>query len=264
VTNSRGGVDPLRLEDIVSGDFSTPWDAPMIPPFPFRFRNAEILTLFYRTDPEALAFLLPPPLAPTGDVVGIHIYKMNDTDWIGPYGEANVMFGARFTPEIHGAYSPYLFLQSDLGVAHGREVHGQPKKGANVSLEFRSDLIVGVIERNGIEIVTGTLAYKQKQAAPSELSRHFDFANNINLKAVNHIDGRPAIRQLTSRRLADVHIHECWTGPCSVELRPNVQAPVFRLPVREPLRGFFWKADFTLVPGVILHDYLDQKSAEQK
>jgi acetoacetate decarboxylase len=189
---------------------------------------------------------------------------MNDTDWIGPYGEANVMFGARFTPEIHGAYSPYLFLQSDLGVAHGREVHGQPKKGANVSLEFRSDLIVGVIERNGIDIVTGTLAYKQKQAAPSELSRHFDFANNINLKAVNHIDGRPAIRQLTSRRLADVHIHECWTGPCSVELRPNVQAPVFRLPVREPLRGFFWKADFTLVPGVILHDYLDQKSAEQK
>jgi acetoacetate decarboxylase len=260
MTKPRYGVNPLRIEDIVSGGFSTPWDAPMIPPFPFRFRNAEILTLFYRTDPEAISFLLPPPLEPTGDVVGIHIYRMNDTDWVGPYAEANVMFGARLSSEVSGAYSPYLFLQSDIGVAHGREVHGQPKKYATVSVEFRSDLIVGVVNRNGIDVVTGTLAYKQQTAVAADLSRHFDFANNINLKAINHIDGKPAIRQLTSRRLSDIHVHECWKGPCSVELRPNVQAPVFRLPMVEPLDGFFWRADFTLTPGVILHDYLDQKT----
>jgi acetoacetate decarboxylase len=260
MTKPRFGLNPLRIEDIVSGGFSTPWDAPMVPPFPFRFRNAEILTLFYRTDPEAIAFLLPPPLQATGDVVGIHIYRMNDTDWTGPYAEANVMFGARLSPEVSGAYSPYLFLQSDIGVAHGREVHGQPKKYATVSVEFRSDLIVGTVDRNGIDVVTGTLAYKQQVAAAVELSQHFDFANNINLKAINHIDGRAAIRQLTSRRLSDVHVHECWKGPCSVELRPNVQAPIFRLPVVESLYGFFWRADFTLTPGVILHDYLDVKN----
>lgn len=259
----RGGVNPLRIEDIVSGGFSTPWDAPMVPPFPFRFRNAEILTLFYRTDPEAIAFLLPPPLKATGDAVAIHIYKMNDTDWTGPYAEGNIMFGARLSDELRGAYSPYLFLHSDVGVAHGREVHGQPKKYATVSVEFRGDLIVGTIKRNGIDVVTGTLAYKQHQAAASDLSQHFDFANNINLKAINHIDGRPAIRQLTSRRLSNVHVHECWKGPCSVELRANVQAPVFRLPVVEPLSGFFWRADFTLVPGVILHDYLELRGGEQ-
>ena len=28
------------------------------------------------------------------------------------------------------------------------------------------------------------------------------------------------------------------------------------LPVVEPLEGFFWKADFTLVGGRVLHDYL--------
>jgi acetoacetate decarboxylase len=260
----RFGVNPLRTEDIVSGGFSTPWDAPMVPPFPFRFRNAEILTVFYRTDPEAIAFLLPPPLEPSGDVVGIHIYRMNDTDWIGPYAEANVMVGARLSGEVSGAYSPYLFLQSDIGVAHGREVHGQPKKFATVAVEFRSDLIVGTVERNGIDVITGTLAYKQQAAKVEEISQHFDFANNINLKAINHIDGRPAIRQLTSRRLADVRVHECWKGPCSVELRANVQAPVFRLPVVEPLVGFFWRADFTLTAGVILHDYLAEKSESKK
>jgi acetoacetate decarboxylase len=32
---------------------------------------------------------------------------------------------------------------------------------------------------------------------------------------------------------------------------------VFRLPVVEPLEAFFWRADFTLVPGEIIHDYLE-------
>ena len=56
-------------------------------------------------------------------------------------------------------------------------------------------------------------------------------------------------------------MHECWTAPCSVELRPNAQAPVWRLPVLEPLNGFFWRADFTLVPGRVLHDYLAEGAA---
>lgn len=259
--DDRNGLSRPRVEDIVNGGFSTPWDAPTIPPFPFRFRNAEVMTLFYRSDPKAMAFLLPEPLQATGDVVAIHIYRMNDTDWIGPYGEANVMFGARLPSGPAGAYSPYFFLSSEIGVAHGREIHGQPKKLAQPSLQFRGDLIVGQVERNGIDIITATLPYKQKQCDPAEMSQHFDFATNINLKAVDHIDGRPAIRQLTSRRLAEVTVHECWTGPCSVELRANVQAPVFRLPVLEPLRGYYWRADFTLVSGTVIHDYLGAPAA---
>ncbi|NCT12145.1 MAG: acetoacetate decarboxylase, partial [Rhodobacterales bacterium] len=31
--------------DIRKAGFSTPWDAPMIPPFPLRFRDVEVLTL---------------------------------------------------------------------------------------------------------------------------------------------------------------------------------------------------------------------------
>jgi acetoacetate decarboxylase len=65
------------------------------------------------------------------------------------------------------------------------------------------------------------MACKQRRDALSSLARHFDFTENINFKAVDHIDGAPAIRQLTARRLADVSLHECWSGPCTVELRPN-------------------------------------------
>jgi acetoacetate decarboxylase len=252
----RHGLTRPTEDDIRAGGFSTPWDAPMIPPFPFRFRNAEILTLYWRTDPEAMAHLLPPPMEPIGDVACVHIYRMNDTDWLGPYSEANVMFAARLGDRV-GAYSPYLVLSSDIGVAHGREIHGQPKKLGKPRVEFRGDLIVGTVERNGIEVLTGTMPYKQRAVGAEALKPHFDFAINLNLKAVDHIDGRPAIRQLTSRRLAEVVVHEAWAGPGTVELRPNAQLPVYRLPVVEPLEAFFWRADFTLVAGEIIHDYLE-------
>lgn len=253
---TRRGVSGPTEADIRAPGFSTPWDAPTVPPFPLGFRDARILTLYWRTDPGAVAALLPPPLEPMGDVACAHVYAMGDVDWLGPYGEANVMVGARLG-ERAGGYSPYLALSSDIGVAHGREVHGQPKKLAEPTLEMRGDLIVGRVARNGIDVLTGTLPYKQRRVGPDALAPHFDFALNLNLKAVDHIDGRAAIRQITSRRLAEVTVHEAWTGPCTVELRPNAQLPIFRLPVIEPLEGFFWRADFTLVPGEVLHDYLE-------
>ena len=135
----RGAPDhERRLEDTGSteGPFSMPWDAPLVPPFPIGFRNVSILTAAWRTDPAAIARLLPPPLEPIGDVVLAHIYLMPDTDFVGAAHECNVMFGARLTlPDevIEGGYSSGLYLDSDVGVAHGREVHGQPKKLASLS-----------------------------------------------------------------------------------------------------------------------------------
>ena len=246
----------LTEEAIRAPGFSTPWDAPMVPPFPFAFRDATILTAYWRTDPDAIMHLLPPPLQATGDVVCAHIYRMADTDWLGPYGEMNVMVGARLG-ERSGGYSPYLALSSDIGVAHGREVHGQPKKLADPSIEMRGDLVVGRVARNGIDVLTVTMPYKQRAAGAEALAPHFDFRLNLNLKALDQIDGRPLCRQITSRRLADIAVHEAWEGNATVELRPNAQLPVHRLPVLEPLQAFLWRADFTLVPGEIVHDYLE-------
>ena len=148
------------------------------------------------------------------------------------------------------------FFLRRLGSRRGGEVHGQPKKDAIIKLKAKGDLWVGRVQRNGIDVVTGTLGYKQHRCGTDTLKRYMDFSLNINLKSIDHIDGRPAIRQITARRFADLKVHECWEGPCSVELRPNVQAPVYRLPVLEMLNGVYWRADFTLVPGEVLFDYL--------
>ncbi|HEY3614465.1 MAG TPA: acetoacetate decarboxylase family protein [Gaiellales bacterium] len=256
---SRGDALDADAAGGADGPFSSPWDAPTVPPFPLGFRDVRILTVCWRTDPGAIDRLLPPPLERMGDVVVAHIYRMQDVDFIGSALECNVMVGARFRGphgDETGGYSPYLYLDSEVGVVHGREVHGQPKKLATLEQSVRGDLVVGRVERNGIDILTATLPYKQRRADPAAMRAHFDFTENFNYKVVPNIDGTPGIRQLTARRLADLRIDECWTGPCTVELRPNAQAPVFKLPVLEPLDGFLWTCEFTLVAGRVLHDYL--------
>lgn len=247
----------LTTAEIIQGGFSTPWDSPMIPNFDFTFRNAEILTIVYRSDLNCISKLLPPPLIASSDYVMVHIYQMNDTEWIGSYNESNIMVGVKYQPKnIEGGYSTYLFLDSPIGISQGREVHGQPKKYAEPKLIKNGDTIIGKIVRNDIEVLNATTVYKQTKAKIEDLNEYFSFTTNINLKVIDHITGKPAIRQLTARKIHNLKVYECWRGPATLEIRPHVQAPLFQLPVIEMLESFYWKADFTLVPGEIIHNYL--------
>jgi len=243
--------------------FETPFDNPLVPRFPMQMRNTEILTAFYRTELDAAKRLVPPPLEVVSDIVLIHIYHMNDSDWFGNYYESAVQIPVRLPDSpagagITGAYSPYLYLGSDGAVATGREIYGQPKKGGEPWLGVRDDLFVGTVRRNGLDVITLTMAYKHTRARPEEMAGYGDFLTNINLKVVPNVDGSDAIRQLTARKFAELQVHECWRGAVTVELRPNAQAPVYRLPVREMLDGFYWRADFVLPFGCIIYDYLSQ------
>jgi len=226
-----------------------------VPTFPLRMRNTEILTVSYRTTTEAVAAFLPPQLESLGPRVIVHLYRMHDADWFGRYGESAIQLPVRHvSSDTSGAYSPLLFVESDGAVAAGREIYGQPKKGGQIELGPAGDLLVGRVRRNGIDVVTATMPYKQRPGTPADLEA-LGFGTNINLKTIPSVDGSgDAIRQLTAREFADVTIHEVWQGPGTVELRPNAQAPVHLLPVLEVEAAFHWRVDFTLVYGRVLED----------
>ena len=232
----------------------TPWGAPLVPRLPLRMRNTEIFTLFYATDRNAVERMVPAPLSVTADVVLVHLYRMHDADWFGSYGESAIQIPVRHPASgTEGAYSPLLFVESDGAVAAGREIYGQPKKAGTIEIGPHGDLLVGRLRRNEIDVLTATMPYKQVAATPDDLERHAGFRTNINLKALPAVDGSgAAVRELTARTLADVVIHQAWRGPGTVELRPNAQAPVHLLPVREVVEAFHWFADFTLVYGTVL------------
>jgi acetoacetate decarboxylase len=234
----------------------TPYGAPLVPRFPLRMRNTEILTVVYRTDVEAADRLLPAPLELLGDLVLVHLYRMHDADIFGQYGESAVHLPARHQASATvGAYSPFLFVESDGAIAAGREIYGQPKKHGEIELAVSDGTLVGRLTRGGREVFTATTPHRQTAAGPGDLERHASFRTNLNLKVVPAVDGSgAALRQLTAREFADVQVHEVWKGPATAEVRAHEEAPLHLLPVREVVEAFHWRADFTLVYGRILED----------
>jgi acetoacetate decarboxylase len=234
---------------------STPYLAPLVADLPLRMRDTEILTIVYRTDPTASQRLLPKPLRATGDLVVMHVYWMHDAEWFGVYGESAWQLPTATPDGMPAVYSPFLFLDSDGAVATGRELYGQPKKGGGVVLEARGDLVVGIVSRNGIDIATSTIVYKQQAAQPDALEQLIPGAGtNINLRVLPDSTGGIR-RELVTRQFVDVVHKEQWTGPATLELRPNAQAPVFVLPVREVILGLHRKLDLTLGPASVVHTY---------
>jgi len=239
--------------------WSTPKLAPLYPNFPIEYRDVKILTTIYRSDPQAISQHLIDPVVAASDLVMIHCYQMPDVMGMGKVEESNVMVGVTVPVnggQVAGGFSTNLIISSDVGLAQGREIHGQPKKLGNTKIEVRGDTIVAEIERNGITLARITTPYKYGKATVAEISEYFPFQNNINHKVIRNIDGTQGINQITSRTLANVVVRECWKGPATVVLEPNINAALYRLPVFESLESFYWKADFDLVPGIILIDYL--------
>jgi acetoacetate decarboxylase len=151
-----------------------------------------------------------------------------------------------------GAYSPLLLLESDGAIATGRELFGQPKKSAEVSVSIDGDLLVARARRNGIDVVTATMPCRQTPSTVAAL-QELNFGTNINLKVIPAVDGSgEAVRELTARDFENVAIHEVWEGFGTVEIRPNAQAPVHLLPVLEVEKALHWRADFTANFGRVL------------
>ena len=233
----------------------TPPDAPLTPRLPIRLRRTEILTVVYETDRDAADALIPSPLELTAPICVANVYWMHDAEWFGVYGESALQLPVRLPDGSSATYSPYLVLGSDAAIAAGRELYGQSKKAGAVTLGADGDLLVGRVERNGIDILTATMCFKQSPAEPAALDELVPGAAvNVNLRVLPDGEGGYR-RELLAREFADVIVHEAWTGPATLELRANAQMPVHKLPVRSVVLGLHRVLDLSLPPARLVHRY---------
>jgi acetoacetate decarboxylase len=243
--------------------WSTPKLAPLYPEFPIQYRDVQILTTVYETSQEAIARHLDSPLKSLNNYVMIHNYFMPEVQGMGIVEETNVMIGVSVSDldgrEFIGGFSTNLLISSDVGLAQGREIHGQPKKLGSTKLLVDNRQIEAKVYRNSDLVSHVTAAYKSEVSTIEELKSYFPFAQNINHKVIRNIDGTQGINQVTARTLSDVQIKGIWSGNCTVNLYPNTEAPFHLLPVVKSVKSFYWEADFALVPGVIVRDFLKEK-----
>ena len=245
----------MTEQEVLDSAFAMPLTSPAYPRPPYRFVDREFVIVTYRTDPAALARLVPAPLKVAGDLVKYEFIKMPDSSGFGSYVESGQVIPVTLNGEP-GSYTHAMYLDSFAGTAAGREMLGYPKMMAQPKLEIHSDTLVGTLDYNGVRVANATMAYKYNPVDLDKVARSIEEPGYL-LKIIPHVDGRTArICELVKFHAADVKVKGAWTGPATLEFHPHVLAPVSRLPVLEVVSAMHILADLTLDRGDVVHDYL--------
>ena len=117
----------MKIDDVRRNAYSMPLTSPSFPPGPYRFFNREYFVITYRTDPDAIAAVLPEPLEVTGAIVKYEFIRMPDSTGFGDYTETGQVIPVRFNGE-EGAYTHAMYLDDEGPIAGGRELWGIPEE----------------------------------------------------------------------------------------------------------------------------------------
>lgn len=248
----------MTEDEVRAAAYAMPLTNPAYPKPPFRFVNREFIVITYRTDPAALARVVPTPLKPVEPVVKYEFIKMPDSSGLGSYTESGQVIPVTFEGKP-GSYTHAMYLDSLPAIASGRELLGFPKMLAQPKLEIRNDTLVGTLDYNDVRVATATMAYKYQALDLPAVAESME-APGFLLKILPHVDGTARICELVEYHVTDVIVKGAWTGPASLDLQPHCFAPVAKLPVLEVLSATHMLTDLTIAGGKVVHDYLEDPS----
>lgn len=234
--------------------FAMPLTNPAYPIGPYRFVDREYLIITYRTDPAALAKVVPAPLVPIDSIVKYEFINMPDSTGFGAYSESGQVIPVRFGKE-EGGYVHSMYLNDHPPIAAGRELWGFPKKLGRPELRVHKDTLVGTLDYSDFRVATGTMGFKHKALDAAAAAAALGAPAYL-LKIMPHVDGSLRICELVRYRMTEINLKGAWSGPGALDLHPHALAPVAALPVLEVVSAVHLVADATLPLGTVAFDYL--------
>lgn len=116
--------------------------------------DVRMLLAIFRTDPDVVRRVLPPPLEPAAVPTGTaYVAEFRQTNYSPAYVEAAVFLSAQYQGEV-GNYCVSMPLTNDAAMFQGRERSGYPKKIAeSVRLEVDGVTVTGTCVRRGIRLL---------------------------------------------------------------------------------------------------------------
>jgi acetoacetate decarboxylase len=176
----------MKIDDVRRTAYSMPLTNPSFPPGPYRFFNREFFVITYRTDPDALAAVVPEPLEVVEPLVKYEFIRMPDSTGFGDYTETGQVIPVRFEGKP-GVYVHSMFLDDDAPIAGGRELWGFPKKLASPKLVHEGEVIVGTLEYGSVLCATATMGYKHRPADREAILASLAAPNYL-IKIIPHVD----------------------------------------------------------------------------
>ncbi len=253
----------MKISDVLANAFAMPLTSPAFPRGPYRFSRREFLVITYRTDPDALAAVVPEPLFFDEPIVKYEFIRMPDSTGFGDYTESGQVIPVRFEGKDgvqQGNYTHAMYLNDHPPIAGGRELWGFPKKLASPVFDVEIDTLVGTLDYGKLRVAKATMGFKHRTVDTAAVLKSLA-APNFLLKIIPHVDGTTRICELVRYYTTDVVVHGAWTAPASLELHPHALAPVADLPVLKVMSAIHFIADLTLALGEVVHDYLASPSS---
>lgn len=129
----------------------------------------------YETDPEIVAAILPKPLEPADEPIvraSISSVKMGDLEFGAGW------FGVNARHEgTDGAYALLMPMSAERAVIGGREMYGEPKKLADITVNRDGDSISGSVSRAGVVVweINGKVTGELEAGPENKLDFYFQF-----------------------------------------------------------------------------------------
>ncbi len=244
----------MLLVDQSNDNWCMPPDAPTYPVIPPYYYNTMFQTIFFTTEIDNIARLLPKPLEPGEDGrCAAFAIKVGFCSHWGPFNEVGVVTSCVYKGEP-GYYLPCLFLSSSDAIAPGREIWGCPKKLADITVEQYGAELTSTAVRAGIPF----MRLNSRCIAPASTEEIPSMWPMYLLKIIPRCDSpAPAIKQLClNGEVGNVVTHKQFKGPGVVKFEPTVAGDFWRLQPKEFLGAYYQELDYTQHWGKVVHDYL--------
>ncbi|WP_069806823.1 acetoacetate decarboxylase family protein [Vulcanisaeta thermophila] len=248
-------TNKIRGKLTVENLWSMPGNTPLFAKLPQYFPDAEVLQVFFEADPDGAAEIVPSDLeipVPTEAIITFFKFPFST---LGPYNE----FAVDIKVLLDGQekyYTAYNYVNSDVGLAAGREIWGVPKKFAVLDIRRSFDLVYGFLERpEGLRLVTAVIRPEEPaKIEPLPITR-------LALKVIPPAgDGAEPLIQLVDRYRHRLTPKSVWTGPCTLTFnnRSDID-PLYRLGPRRIIRCVYGTFDYILDFGKVVKNYSRSK-----
>ncbi len=238
---------------------SIPLNSPLYPPPPYACQDSKTLYFIYEAELESVKKVLPEPLSPFPQgLVSVMLRELHFPDSFGTYNETIVNVLASYEG-LWGWYIAYIYCNSDMALASGREIWGAPKKWGQTRFIHQGSSVTASLEIGGLEVLSAA-AELVAPARPTEMLPQLEDKSITNycLKVIPGIsDGRPEIKQLISVERQSFALKECerCRGKISFSEAPGLD-PLHELAPKGEWRVFFSVFDYVLGFGKVVYDYL--------
>ena len=223
------------------------------------FFDAEVLTVFFETNPQTAGQLIPPPLKPGPLPIGaVFVANYPKTNFGVSYLESALFLMVEHNGE-EGVYCLSMPVNNDMALILGRETFGYPKKMGNIYLEREGNDFRGGTERHGIRFLEmksrmegsfndpGAQEFIEEtiQAQPDIVVYNFKYFPNPERTGFDY--NPRLVKEIVKRRFKHIEY-----GEAQLVFNPSSHDPWSDVGIDKVIGAVFSVSDNSMLPGEVV------------